>query len=124
MASVLLAEDDSSLRPYLARALRRDGHEVVAVSDGAKATDELAPGRFDVLLADIVMPEVDGLELARRAEKVDPAIKVLFITGFAAVAMNSRSEQDKATKVLSKPFHLKDVVEEIREMLGAEPVGA
>lgn len=123
MASVLLAEDDPSLRPYLARALRRDGHDVVAVADGALATKELAPGRFDVLLADIVMPEVDGLELARRAEKIDPDIKVLFITGFAAVAMNSRSESDRATKVLSKPFHLKDVVEEIRDMLGAEQVG-
>lgn len=117
MARILLAEDDNSLRPYLARALRRDGHEVIAARDGIEALVHLGPNRFDLLLADVVMPEIDGIELARRAERADPSIKVMFITGFAAVAMQSNRRHRAPAKVLSKPFHLKDVVAEVREML-------
>jgi len=120
LARILLAEDDNSLRPYLARALRRDGHDVVSVRDGMEALMHLGPGKFDLLLADIVMPELDGIELARRAEREDPAIRVMFITGFAAVAMQSHRESKHAAKVLSKPFHLKDVVAEVKILLEGE----
>lgn len=117
MARILLAEDDNSLRPYLARALRRDGHDVVSVRDGMEALMHLGPDKFDLLLADIVMPELDGIELARRAERSDPNIRVMFITGFAAVAMQSYRQGKHAAKVLSKPFHLKDVVAEVQSLL-------
>jgi len=117
MARILLAEDDNSLRPYLARALRRDGHDVVSVRDGMEALMHLGPDKFDLLLADIVMPELDGIELARRAERSDPNIRVMFITGFAAVAMQSHRQGKHAAKVLSKPFHLKDVVAEVQSLL-------
>lgn len=117
MARILLAEDDDSLRPWLARALRRDGHDVVAVRDGVEAVEHLGPDRFDVLLADIVMPGMDGIELARRAERVDRDIRVMFITGFAAVAMQSTTGEARPARVLSKPFHLRDVVDEVRRML-------
>ena len=117
MARILLAEDDNSLRPYLARALRRDGHDVVSVRDGMEALMHLGPDKFDLLLADIVMPELDGIELARRAERADPNIRVMFITGFAAVAMQSHRKGKHAAKVLSKPFHLKDVVAEVQTLL-------
>ncbi len=124
MARILLAEDDNSLRPYLARALRRDGHDVVSVRDGMEALMHLGPGKFDLLLADIVMPELDGIELARRAIRADPEIRVMFITGFAAVAMQSHRESKHAAKVLSKPFHLKDVVAEVKTLLDEHGVSA
>jgi CheY-like chemotaxis protein len=63
---------------------------------------------FELLLTDIVMPEMDGIEFARRATELDPDIKVMFITGFAAVALNPDSQAPKDAKVLSKPFHLRE----------------
>ena len=74
---------------------------------------------FDLLLADIVMPGMDGIELARRASELDPDIKIMFITGFAAVALNSDSEAPKNAKVLSKPVHLRELVSEVNKMLAA-----
>src|SRR5690606_18090683 len=107
MARILLAEDDDSMRLFLRRALERPGHDVIAVGRGDEALPVLAEARFDLLLADIVMPEMDGIELSQRAVAIDPRIRVMFITGFAAVAMNHRSAARSEARVLSKPFHLR-----------------
>ena len=91
MARILLAEDDESMRTFLERALARVGHEVISVADGFAALPHIAGTRFDLLLTDIVMPGMDGLELARRASIEMPGIQVIFITGFAAVALNNNA---------------------------------
>ena len=121
MARILLAEDDDSMRDFLAKALSRAGHEVEAVADGEDGLDVLgeAPGQFELLLTDIVMPGVDGIELARRAAEIDPGLKIMFITGFAAVALNAGSNAPKDAKVLSKPFHLRDLVDEVAKVMDA-----
>ena len=121
MARILLAEDDDSMRDFLAKALSRAGHEVEAVADGEDGLDVLgeAPGQFELLLTDIVMPGVDGIELARRAAEVDPGLKIMFITGFAAVALNAGASAPKDAKVLSKPFHLRDLVDEVAKVMDA-----
>ena len=75
--------------------------------------------QFDLLLTDIVMPEMDGIELAQRASALDPAIRVMFITGFAAVALQGGRTAPEA-KLLSKPFHLKDLVMEVDRMFQTE----
>ena len=74
---------------------------------------------FNLLLTDIVMPEMDGIELARRATEIDPDLRVMFITGFAAVALNPDSKAPKDAKVLSKPFHLRDLVNEVDKLMDA-----
>ncbi|HEY0223314.1 MAG TPA: response regulator [Pseudolabrys sp.] len=119
MIRILLAEDDDSMRVYLSRALERSGYEVVAVDRGTSALPLISQERFDLLLTDIVMPEMDGIELARRAAELDPDIKIMFITGFAAVALNADSTAPKHAKVLSKPIHLRDLVNEVHKMLAA-----
>lgn len=119
MARVLLAEDDSSMRNFLSRALERAGHDVVSVERGDLAIPILREQEFDLLLTDIVMPEMDGIELARRAVGMSPKLKVMFITGFAAVALNQRNRKPDEAKVLSKPFHLKDLVDEIERLFAA-----
>ena len=115
MARILLAEDDTSMREYLQRALQRVGYEVAAVGCGTEAMPLLETERFDLLLTDIVMPEMDGIELAQHCGRISPNTKVMFITGFAAVSLRP-NHQLPQSKVLSKPFHLKDLVLEVERM--------
>jgi two-component system cell cycle response regulator CpdR len=70
-------------------------------------------------LTDIVMPEMDGIELARHAAEIDPTLKIMFITGFAAVALSSDQPTPDEAKVLSKPFHLRELVAEVDRMMAA-----
>ena len=65
------------------------------------------------------MPGLDGIELSRRATRMDPSLKVLFITGFAAVALASGAPTPAGAKVLSKPFHLREIVEEVDRVMAA-----
>tara|TARA_R100000656_G_scaffold115102_2_gene87629 strand:- start:1239 stop:1598 length:360 start_codon:yes stop_codon:yes gene_type:complete len=119
MARILLAEDDESMRRFLAKALDSAGHEAISFGQGDLAFETLQHDVFDILLTDIVMPEMDGIELARRAAELDPTLKIMFITGFAAVALNPETETPKDAKVLSKPFHLRDLVNEVERLMAA-----
>jgi two-component system cell cycle response regulator CpdR len=116
---ILLAEDDDSMRGFLTRALERAGYDVMAFDNGADAFARLKEEPFTLLLTDIVMPRMDGIELARRASELDPDLKIMFITGFAAVTLNSEVKAPKDARVLSKPFHLKDLVLEVEKLLAA-----
>ncbi len=116
---ILLAEDDNDMRRFLVKALENAGFEVASYDNGLSAYNRLREEPFELLLTDIVMPEMDGIELARRATELDPDIKVMFITGFAAVALNPDSQAPKDAKILSKPFHLRDLVAEVQKMLVA-----
>lgn len=117
MRRVLLAEDDESMRGFLERALVRAGYDVVSFNNGVEALERLKEEPFCLLLTDIVMPKMDGIELARRASELDPNLKIMFITGFAAVTLNNHSDAPNDARVLSKPFHLKDLVLEVEQLL-------
>ena len=103
------------MRTYLERALTNAGYDVVAVDRGTAAVPYLESEHFDLLLSDIVMPEMDGIELAQRCAEIAPRTRVMFITGFAAVSLKASREQPHA-KVLSKPFHLRDLVLEVERV--------
>ena len=115
MYRILLAEDDQGMREYLTRALERSGYAVTAVDRGTEALPLLETERFDLLLSDIVMPEMDGIELAQRAGELVPDLRIMFITGFAAVTLKAGRAIPEA-RMLSKPFHLRDLVLEVDRM--------
>ena len=119
MTRILLAEDEQAMREYLARALERSGYDVVSVDRGTEAAPLLEREHFDLLLTDIVMPEMDGIELARHCSRVSPRTEVMFITGFSGVALRAGQSMPQA-KVLSKPFHLKDLVLEVERLFAKE----
>ena len=116
MQRILLAEDDDDMRRFLERELKRAGYDVVSFGNGMLAYERLCEEPFTLLLTDIVMPEMDGIELARRAAEFDPDLKIMFITGFAAVALNPDSQAPRDARVLSKPFHLRDLVREVERL--------
>ena len=118
MATILLAEDDDSLRGFLARALERAGYEVTSCPDGETAVAVLDQ-TWDLLLTDIVMPGMDGIEVARLAAQRHPGLRIMFITGFAAVALSAGDRAPAGAKVLSKPIHLREIVAEVERMMAA-----
>ena len=120
MAKILLAEDDSAMRDFIAKTLRQAGHDVQTCEDGYCAINVINDGpAYDLLLTDIVMPGMDGVELSQKAADKYPDMKVMFITGFAAVAIDQQKQNriNSDTKMLSKPFHLKELVDEVNKLL-------
>jgi two-component system cell cycle response regulator CpdR len=116
---ILLAEDDEDMRRFLVKALEKAGYDVISSGNGLEAYERLKEEPFTLLLTDIVMPEMDGIELARKASELDPDLKIMFITGFAAVALNPDNQAPKDAKILSKPFHLRDLVDQVERLLAA-----
>jgi len=107
------------MREYLTRALERSGYAVTAVDRGTAALPLITEERFDLLLTDIVMPEMDGIELAQKAQELAPGMRVMFITGFAAVTLKAGNTMPQA-RVLSKPFHLRDLVLEVERLFDVD----
>lgn len=117
---ILLAEDDSAMRHYLTRALQQAGYHVDAVDRGTAAVPLLHSGEYDLLLSDIVMPEMDGIELAQQCAQISPLTRVMFITGFAAVSLAMHDGRGQPARMLSKPFHLKALVGEIERLFAQD----
>lgn len=110
---ILLVDDDESLRGFVAKAIANEGFDVTEAEDGETAWDNLKANHYDLLLTDIVMPNMDGVELSTKAICHDPNLKIMFMTGFTGMA----STLDDKTTVIAKPFHLKDIVAQIKTRL-------
>ena len=121
MIRILLAEDEQAMREHLTRALEKANYEVIAVDRGTAAVPLLEAQKFDLLLTDIVMPEMDGIELAQHCAAVCPETQVMFITGFSGVTLRAGESVPKA-KILSKPFHLRDLVMEVDRLFEPDSI--
>src|SRR5204862_2190140 len=99
MHKILLAEDDNDMRRFLVKALENAGFQVSPHDNGLSAYQRLREEPFEMLLTDIVMPGMHGIELARRASELDPDIEIMFNPGSSAVARNSDSGAPKNPKV-------------------------
>jgi len=117
LAAILIAEDDNAVREFVSRALRQDGHDITAVGDGQQALSALKKGRFDMLLTDIVMPQLDGIALALKAAKDFPDLPVLLMTGYAAERQRAHNLDALIQHVISKPFTLDEIRDAVRNML-------
>lgn len=117
MARILVAEDDNAMREFLAIALARSGHDVVSVEDGDTAAQTIEQNHYDLLLTDIRMPGIDGLELARATRDRLPQLPILLITSYAAEALNASDLIKRDVRVFSKPFHLHDLVHQVTHLL-------
>jgi len=122
VARILLAEDEAPLRSFVTRALNQDGHDVVAVSNGAEALDALtrAKAKFDLLLTDIRMPLMDGIALALAAARDDPDVIILLMTAFADQRERAHGLDALIHDVLTKPFTLGDIKLAVNEALASK----
>ena len=120
MAKILITEDEDSLRSFVARALRLDGHETHEAADGAEGLEKLMAGPFDLLLSDIRMPVMDGIELAHQASSHFPEMKILLMTGYAEQRERADDLMTKIVDVVSKPFALPDIRKAVARALANE----
>jgi CheY-like chemotaxis protein len=119
MARILITEDEDSLRSFVARALRMDGHDTVEAADGAEGLEALAGGAFDLLLSDIRMPVMDGIELTHKAAAAHPGLRILLMTGYAEQRERADDLAEKIIDVVSKPFTLPDIRTAVARALAA-----
>ena len=122
MARILVAEDEAAVREFVTRALAHAGHEVSAATDGQRAIEALMAGRYDLLVTDIVMPEIDGIALALKVAKDWPDMAILLMTGFAAERQRAHNLEALIHKVIAKPFSLAEILAAVDEALaGRKP---
>jgi two-component system, cell cycle response regulator CpdR len=106
---VLVAEDDAAVRTFVTRALTHAGYSVTDVEDGKQALQALEIERFDLLVADIVMPVLDGIALALSAGSRQPDLRILLITGYPTEHQRARNLDALIHGVIAKPFSLQEL---------------
>ena len=118
--TVILVEDDDAVRTFGGRALRNKGYRVIEAKSGETALDLVrhASGRINLLITDVVMPQMDGPELIREVRRIDPDIKVIFISGYTEDAFRQRLGSDSDIHFLAKPFSLKQLAIKVKEVIG------
>ncbi len=119
MAHILIAEDEDPTREFLTRALVHEGHQVTAVADGGEALEALQAATFDLLLTDIVMPQLDGIALALKVTKDFPDLRIVLMTGYAAEHARAHNLDALVHKVVSKPFSMAEICAAVKAVLAA-----
>ncbi|WP_374468102.1 response regulator [Ferrovibrio sp.] len=117
MARILVAEDEVAVREFIRRVLETRGHAVVAVADGAEALVKLSRDNFDLLLADIAMPNMDGVELTLKATRDWPNLTVLLMSGIEMERRRAHGIGQLAHAILRKPFSMVDLVQAVEAAL-------
>ena len=122
MARILVAEDEEALRAYVQRALTEAGHSVSVAADGAEALDVLTreKGAFDLLLADIKMPVMDGIALSLSIARDYPEVAILLMTGYADQRERAHGLDALIHGVVAKPFSLEEIKSEVAAALAAK----
>jgi PAS domain S-box-containing protein len=123
---VLVVEDDNFVRGYAVASLESLGYRVMTAHNGRAALERLSNGdKPDILFTDIVMPGgVSGLDLAERAQVLQPGMRVLFASGYPLETLASRGKLNVASMILNKPYRKAELAQRIREALDAPPAGA
>ena len=121
--TILLVEDEANLR-YLARQyLEKQGYKVIEAADGAVAVQIAVAheGVIHLLLTDVIMPGMNGRELAQRVSEIRPNVKVLYMSGYTENVIGHNGMLDAGIRLLQKPFNLRDLKRIVREVLDATP---
>ena len=117
VTKILIAEVDTAVREFASRALVNAGHEVIAAADGLQALEALENDEFDLLLSDIVMPELDGIALALKVSRGWPDLPILLMTGYAAERHRAHNLDALIHDVISKPFTLQQIYDAAEKVL-------
>jgi two-component system, cell cycle sensor histidine kinase and response regulator CckA len=120
---VLVVEDDRQVRAIVKQMLASRGYEVTTAADGSEAIAAAAaagPGSFDLILSDLVMPDMGGRELVDKIKPLQPAAAVLYMSGYSDEAVRRRGVISAGTALLEKPFSTDDLARHVRTALDSE----
>jgi two-component system, cell cycle sensor histidine kinase and response regulator CckA len=119
--TILLVEDEDGLRQLNARGLASRGYTVLEAANGVEAIEVLERhgGHVDLVVSDVVMPEMDGPTLLRELRSRNPTLKIIFVSGYAEDAFQKHLPAEGQFAFLAKPFTLKQLVNEVKETLAA-----
>src|SRR6185503_18779960 len=115
---ILIVDDDPGQRSLLTSFLKGQGFDTVAVDSGAKALETLRTGRFDMMISDVRMPNMTGLETLRLARKEHATLPVLLVTAFTDVRDAVAAMRDGAVNYLAKPIDLDDLLVSVQHTTG------
>ena len=116
---ILVADDEPSVRQFVERALNYAGYAVTAVGDGNAALQAIGKRSYDLLLTDIVMPDLDGIALSLKVAKEYPKTKILMMSGYANQRQRAHNLDHLAHEVISKPFTLEEIIKRVGDALSA-----
>ncbi|HJO68596.1 MAG TPA: response regulator [Rhodospirillales bacterium] len=120
MARILIAEDEADLAQFVQRVMEGEGHQVTTVGDGAAASHALASRSYELLVADIVMPVMDGVALALKASEAFPALRIVIMSGYRSELERAHNLGALIHGILAKPF----TAEELRAAVDKALAGA
>jgi DNA-binding NtrC family response regulator len=107
-ARILIVEDELIARENLDHVLHKEGYDTVAVESGQLALQELEKGEFDLVMTDLRLQQVDGLQVLERAKELSPDTEVIMITGYATVSTAVEAMQKGAYHYLPKPYKIEE----------------
>ena len=119
--TILVVEDDQSVREMTAESLRELGYSVLQAASGPEALDVLRNERVDLIFTDIVMPQMNGRQLADAVTEKWPEIRILYTTGYTRNAIVHNGVLDHGVSLLAKPFSLEQLAHKVREVLNGKP---
>jgi CheY-like chemotaxis protein len=120
--TILLVEDEDMVRALMCEVLEREGYQVVACSHPAEGIEESKRhrGQIDLLLTDVVMPGMNGREMADRIHEIMPQLRVVFMSGYTEHALTQEGQVDPQFEYLQKPFTLKSLTQKLAKVLGEQ----
>ncbi len=106
---VMVVDDEENIREVLSNYLDSLGYSVVTANDGEDALVKFEPGAFDLVVSDLLMPTIDGLELLKKVREKDRDVIFLMITGYPSIETAVEAIKKGAYDYITKPFHMEDV---------------
>ena len=118
--TILLVEDEDAVRMFSSRALRDKGYRIIEASNGESALEFIQKNAttIDLVITDVVMPKMDGPTLMEHIKKLNPKMKIIFISGYTEDSFRNSLANDSHVHFLSKPFNLKELAGKVKEVMG------
>ena len=120
--TILVVEDAETIRKMVCAMLKQSGYRILEAGDGSEALDlfRTAPHAIDLILTDVVMPEMGGVELSRRIARIRPELRMIFMSGFSDNPVVTDLERSSAALFLAKPFTAGALLDKVREALARQ----
>ncbi len=123
MSKILLVEDEADLALIVADTLRGQGYEVITAGNGIDGLDKFKTCGADIVVADVMMPEMDGFTMARAIRKTSPTVPLLFLTAKSTIDDVEKGFEIGANDYLKKPFELRELIVRIKALLRRNSAG-